>query len=97
MKPRHTLPSTQMEPIESAQAVGLRYVSDNTPGIKRLTAGHGFRYTVDSGKTVRAASTLKRIRSLVIPPAWTDVWICSDENGRLQATGPDARGRKQHR
>jgi DNA topoisomerase-1 len=88
-----------MEPIDSAKAVGLRYVSDNAPGIKRLKAGQGFRYTDDSGKTVRAASTLKRIRSLVVPPAWTDVWICSDEHGHprptIASTGRVPRGRQK--
>jgi DNA topoisomerase-1 len=59
--------------------------------------GRGFRYLDASGKVVRDAATLRRIRSLVIPPAWTDVWICADERGHLQATGRDARGRKQYR
>jgi DNA topoisomerase-1 len=86
-----------MEPIESAKAVGLRYVSDEEPGIKRVKSGKGFRYISVNGKGAPAASTLKRIRSLVIPPAWTDVWICAVEDGHLQATGRDARGRKQHR
>jgi DNA topoisomerase-1 len=86
-----------MEPVESAKAVGLRYVSDDAPGIKRVKSGNNFRYTDDAGKAVRGGSTLKRIRSLAIPPAWTDVWICSDDNGHLQATGRDAKGRKQHR
>jgi len=91
------MPSTQPEPIQSAKAVGLRYVSDETPGIKRVRSGEGFRYTKARGKAVRAQNALKRIRSLAIPPAWTDVWICPDANGHLQATGRDAKGRKQHR
>ncbi len=97
MKPRHTLPSTQTEPIKSAQAAGLHYVSDDKPGLQRMKVGQGFRYADAKGKAVRDARTLKRIRSLVIPPAWTNVWICSHAHGHLQATGRDARGRKQHR
>jgi DNA topoisomerase I len=97
MKPRHTTPSTQLAPVESAKSVGLRYVSDQQAGIKRLKAGVGFRYVNSIGKTIRDEATLKRIRSLVIPPAWTDVWICSREDGHLQATGRDAKGRKQFR
>ncbi|HYB98418.1 MAG TPA: hypothetical protein VEC57_04715 [Candidatus Limnocylindrales bacterium] len=84
-------------PPESARAVGLRYVSDDGPGIRRVKAGKTFRYVNGSGKPVRDGRTLARIRSLAIPPAWTDVWICPDENGHVQATGRDARGRKQHR
>src|SRR6185436_14898130 len=97
MKPRHTPPSASVEPVESAKAVGLRYVTDEQPGLKRVKAGAGFRYADFRGKPVRAAATLKRIRSLAIPPAWTDVWICPHETGHLQATGRDAKGRKQHR
>jgi DNA topoisomerase-1 len=82
---------------ESAQAAGLRYVSDAKPGIRRVKAGKGFRYTDADGKAVRDKETLGRIRSLVIPPAWTDVWICTIANGHLQATGRDARRRKQSR
>jgi DNA topoisomerase-1 len=85
------------DPKESAQAAGLRYVSDTRPGIRRVRCGKGFRYTAPDGKTVRDADTLRRIRSLVIPPAWTGVWICTQANGHLQATGRDARGRKQSR
>lgn len=82
---------------ESARIAGLRYVSDAHPGLRRLVAGRGFRYVDAEGKPVRDAETLRRIRALVIPPAWTDVWICPLPNGHLQATGRDARGRKQHR
>jgi DNA topoisomerase I len=77
--------------------VGLRYVTDNTPGIRRVRAGKGFRYLDAQGRTVRNAETLIRIRSLAIPPAWENVWICPADNGHLQATGRDARGRKQYR
>lgn len=97
MKPRHKSTSTQVEPAVSAKAVGLRYVSDELPGIARQKSGKSFRYRDAKGKTVRDKATLQRIRSLVIPPAWTDVWICPYENGHLQATGRDAKGRKQHR
>ena len=97
MKPRHTQISTQLEPVESARAAGLRYVSDEQPGIRRLKAGGGFRYVDASRRIVSDENILKRIRSLAIPPAWTDVWICAREDGHLQATGRDAKGRKQHR
>jgi DNA topoisomerase-1 len=90
-------PASPADPIASAEAAGLRYVGDSVPGIRRVPAGKGFRYVGPDGKRVRDADTLRRIRSLVIPPAWTDVWICPAANGHLQATGRDARGRKQHR
>ena len=97
MKPRHTSSSTQIHPAESAKAVGLRYVNDERTGITRIKAGNDFRYVDANGKVVRNKSVLNRIRSLAIPPAWTDVWICPHDNGHLQATGRDAKGRKQHR
>jgi DNA topoisomerase I len=83
--------------MDSAKAVGLRYVNDEQPGIRRVKAGAGFRYEDANGKAVRDEATLKRIRSLVIPPAWSDVWICARDDGHLQATGRDARRRKQFR
>jgi DNA topoisomerase-1 len=83
--------------IESARAAGLRYVHDDRPGIRRVPRGKAFRYLDPDGRPVRDAETLARIRALVIPPAWTDVWICLHANGHLQATGRDARGRKQYR
>jgi DNA topoisomerase-1 len=85
------------DPVESAKAAGLRYVSDAKPGIRRKRAGTGFSYIGPDNKPVRDSETLARIKSLVIPPAWTDVWICPDPRGHLQATGRDARGRKQSR
>ena len=85
------------DPVAAAQAAHLRYVSDRRPGIRRLRAGKGFRYVDPSGKPVRDEDTRRRIRSLVIPPAWRDVWICPRADGHLQATGIDARGRKQYR
>ncbi len=89
-----TLPA---DPLESAHAVGLRYVSDSRSGIRRKRAGKGFVYIDPAGRPLRDRATLDRIRSLVIPPAWRDVWICPLANGHLQATGRDAKGRKQHR
>ena len=83
--------------IESAKAAGLRYVTDESPGISRHKAGKGFVYRTPAGKTVRDPEEIRRIRSLAVPPAWRDVWICPLPNGHLQATGRDARGRKQHR
>jgi len=91
------LPEVVTDPAESAREAGLRYVTDAQPGILRRKAGKGFRYVDADRKAVRDAETLKRIRSLVIPPAWTDVWICANPRGHLQATGRDARGRKQSR
>jgi DNA topoisomerase-1 len=75
----------------------LNYVDDRDPGIRRKAAAKGFAYTGVDGKPVKDEATLKRIRSLVIPPAWRDVWICPDPSGHIQATGRDARGRKQYR
>jgi DNA topoisomerase-1 len=85
------------DPVESAKAAGLRYVSDTKPGIRRKRSGKGFHYVDAEGKPVRDKETLARVRSLVIPPAWTGVWICPNPKGHLQATGRDARGRKQSR
>lgn len=85
------------DPIESAREAGLRYVSDDRRGIRRVRRGKGFRYIGPDDKPVRDSDKLRRIRSLAIPPAWIDVWICPLTNGHLQATGHDARGRKQYR
>lgn len=76
---------------------GLVWVSDQAPGIRRLRVGDGFAYVGRDGKRVRKAAELNRIRALAIPPAYEDVWICVRANGHLQATGRDARGRKQYR
>ncbi|WP_437969244.1 DNA topoisomerase IB [Sorangium sp. So ce260] len=84
-------------PIESAKSAGLRYVNDDEPGISRRKAGKGFKYLDAEGRLVKDEATLKRIRHLAIPPAWTGVWICQSERGHIQATGRDARGRKQYR
>ncbi len=94
---RRRAPALTTDPAESAAAAGLRYVTDATPGIRRVRAGGGFRYTAPDGTAVRDRATLQRIRSLAIPPAYTDVWICPDARGHIQATGRDARGRKQYR
>jgi DNA topoisomerase-1 len=85
------------DPETSAHIMGLRYVTDQMPGIRREKAGKSFRFVYATGEVVRAEPVLKRIRSLVIPPAWTEVWICPDPQGHLQVTGRDARGRKQNR
>ena len=85
------------DPVDSAQAAGLRYVSDTMPGIRRKRSGSGFSYVGPDGKTVKDPATIARIRSLAIPPAYVDVWICPSANGHIQATGRDARGRKQYR
>ncbi|MEO8275213.1 MAG: DNA topoisomerase IB [Thermoanaerobaculia bacterium] len=76
--------------------LALRYVGEE-PGLTRLRRGRGFCILDVAGVRIRERSTLQRIRSLAIPPAWTDVWICADDRGHLQATGHDARGRKQYR
>lgn len=81
----------------AAKAAQLRYTSDDEPGIRRRAFGKGFVYLRPDGKRVSDAKTLERIRSLAIPPAWTEVWICASESGHIQATGKDARGRKQYR
>ena len=80
-----------------ASEAGLHYVTDDRPGIRRQTHALGFRYIRPDGRPVRGAADLKRIRALAIPPAWRDVWICPDAKGHVQATGRDARGRKQYR
>jgi DNA topoisomerase I len=82
---------------ESAESAGLVYVSDEQRGITREAVADGFRYRKANGELLRDEATLERIRKLAIPPAWTDVWICPKANGHLQATGRDARGRKQYR
>jgi DNA topoisomerase-1 len=84
-------------PPEEARANGLRYVSDADPGIRRRRAGKGFAYRLPDGTALRDPKVLKRIASLAIPPAYTDVWICPDPRGHIQATGRDQRGRKQYR
>src|SRR5687767_14964606 len=90
-------PLTACAPDASAAAAGLRYVNDGRlPGIRRL-GRRRVRYVDADGRTVSDRELLARIKSLAIPPAWTDVWICPDGRGHLQATGRDARRRKQYR
>jgi DNA topoisomerase-1 len=87
-----------VDPVTSARLAGLRYVNDETlPGIRRVGGKKRFRYVFSTGAPVRDAAQLQRIRALAIPPAWRHVWICPDPRGHLQATGRDARGRKQYR
>ncbi|MDB5897648.1 MAG: topB [Ramlibacter sp.] len=90
-------PSPLADPREAAESAGLLYVSDEDPGIRRERVGDGFEYFKPNGERVSDAATLERIRKLAIPPAYQDVWICNRANGHLQATGRDARGRKQYR
>jgi DNA topoisomerase I len=86
------------EPAKAhARAAGLTYVSDLEPGVRRKREGTGFSYWSPNGKLIRDPATVKRIRSLAVPPAWTEVWICPAESGHIQATGRDDRGRKQYR
>jgi DNA topoisomerase-1 len=101
------VPDSAADPIASARAAGLRHVDDTRPGIRRRATGKKVRqgkrfvpqfvYEHPDGRRVADDATEQRIRKLAIPPAWTDVWICPDPNGHLQATGRDARGRKQYR
>jgi DNA topoisomerase-1 len=86
------------EALESAEEAGLKYVTDKDPGIRRHRRGKGFTYIDEStGRPCQDKKTLARIKSLVIPPAWKDVWICKQANGHLQCTGYDVKGRKQYR
>src|SRR5690606_39118657 len=91
-------PATDPEAARrDAGRAGLVHVNDADPGLRRRRQGRGFAYRDADGRPVRERQTLERIRALAIPPAWTDVWICADPRGHLQATGRDARGRKQYR
>ena len=83
--------------VQSARSAGLVYVTDRAPGISRVRRGRGFRYLDHRGRSVTHRADLDRIAKLAVPPAWTDVWICSNPKGHLQACGRDARGRKQYR
>ena len=82
---------------KAASQAGLRYVTDGVRGITRQRAGTGWSYHLPNGKRVVASNVRKRLNKLAIPPAWTDVWICPDPDGHIQATARDARGRKQYR
>src|SRR3954451_19511986 len=85
------------DPLSSARAAGLHYSTDTKPGIRRVRRGRAFQFVRPNGRPVTDRADLARIRALVIPPAWTNVWISPDPRGHLQATGRDARGRKQYR
>jgi DNA topoisomerase-1 len=89
--------SPVLDPVAAARSAGLRYTCDTTPGLRRVRQGKGFRYIDPDGRPVRDRETLRRINALAIPPAWTEVWICPTADGHLQATGRDARRRKQYR
>ena len=88
---------TVVDPQDAAQSAGLRYVSDARPGIRRRRSGKGFSYTRVDGSRLSEPDVLRRIKALAVPPAWTDVWICPLAAGHIQATGRDAKGRKQYR
>src|SRR5437868_3152820 len=83
--------------MEAAEDAGLRYVSDDKPGYSRKAKGNGVEYFDTEGKAIRDEQRLLRIKRLAIPPAWTEVWIAPSPNGHIQATGRDARRRKQYR
>src|SRR5207247_8548441 len=96
--PRRAAVSSPPDPVESAKLAGLRYVSDErTEGIRPIGRQNRFRYVPPAGRTIADRAELQRIRALAIPPAWTDVWICPNPLGHLQATGRDVRRRKQYR
>lgn len=97
MKDTEALAPAAADPRETAEAAGLVYVSDEDRGIRRERRGDAFEYYKANGDRLTDEATLERIRKLAIPPAYTDVWICPKANGHLQATGRDARGRKQYR
>ncbi len=90
-------PVPLLDPLEAARAAKLRYVSDKKPGIARVPADNGFAYYDTDGSLIADDAVLTRIRKLAIPPAYTDVWVCRDPRGHLQAVGRDAKGRKQYR
>ena len=99
-KPSHPNTAVSAVPagsVEAAVEAGLRYTSDSKSGITRVRHGKTFRYYSVQGRRITSPEDLRRFRSLVIPPAWKDVWICPDPRGHLQATGRDVRGRKQYR
>jgi DNA topoisomerase I len=92
-----TDPAPPSEHELAATSAGLHYVTDAMPGIRRQRAGSSFRYIRPNGSVIRDPATLRRIRALVIPPAWTEVWICPIPEGHIQVTARDAKGRKQYR
>ena len=86
-----------VDPKDAAESAGLTYVTDETPGITRRKAGKGWRYTGPDGARITDRAEVERLNKLAVPPAYTDVWLCPDPDGHLQATGRDAKGRKQYR
>jgi len=92
-----SLDLTPRPPEEIAREAGLRYVTDSEPGIRRVRRGTGFSYHTPSDRLVTSKEERGRIEELAVPPAWTEVWICPDPEGHIQATGRDAEGRKQYR
>lgn len=92
-----SIPVPSPENVHAAKAARLRYVTDRKPGITRTAISGGFVYRDPQGRVINDGAELARIKALAVPPAWTDVWICPLENGHLQATGRDARRRKQYR
>lgn len=94
---RKRQPELITDPVEAAQAANLRYVNDGEPGIRRKRAGRGFTYLAPDAERVTDGETLERIKRLAIPPAYTEVWICATDDGHIQATGRDEKGRKQYR
>jgi len=95
--PAESVDAGTVDPRDAAVEAGLRYVDDSKPGLTRRKTASGFRYVDAKGAPVRDPSVLKRVRALAVPPAYTDVWICPRANGHIQATGRDAKGRKQYR
>jgi len=95
--PAESVDAGTVDPRDAALEAGLRYVDDSKPGLTRRKTASGFRYVDAKGAPVRDPSVLKRVRALAVPPAYTDVWICPRANGHIQATGRDAKGRKQYR
>jgi DNA topoisomerase I len=94
---RQGAPPSDDDPVARARLAGLRYVSDESPGIRRRRCGRGFTYVDPDGETVRDPEARHRFAALAIPPAWTEVWICPSPKGHVQATGRDDKGRKQYR
>jgi DNA topoisomerase IB len=96
-QPREMFGSAAAEAAHMAERAGLIYVSDSLPGYRRIRTGKRFRYRLPNGRLLKARRELQRLAQLAIPPAYEDVWICMDPRGHIQATGRDARGRKQYR
>ncbi|WP_299821643.1 DNA topoisomerase IB [uncultured Pontibacter sp.] len=96
MARKNELHELYADPTKSAAGAGLRYTSDSKPGYSRKKAGKGFQFLDENGEKIADEKTLERLNALVIPPAWTEVWICKSPKGHLQVTGRDDKGRKQY-